>query len=191
MDVHSDLDFICLHVFVKLLINMFCHFVDHNRENRTRVQGYEGAGEYSVLLWYYVGWAEAITIIDNSESCGQFMRWECKAAIIHNPYNPDWLTTFWMNRTEQMANYFGGATPNSGNCACGETNSCFNSSLPCNCDENDEEWRYDEGWVTHKPDLPIHSFYAGDTGMYLLQYIFLHVLFHIFIDFNGKWDSVF
>ena len=141
--------------------------LDHNSENRTRVKDYEGAGEYQVVIEYDVGWAAAIKIIDSSAACSQFMRWECKAAIIHNPYNPDMLTTFWMNRTEQMTNYFGGATPGSGNCACGETNSCYNTSLPCNCDENDEVWRVDEGWVTNKVELPIHSFYAGDTGAYI------------------------
>ena len=130
---------------------------------------------YQVVLDYYVGWMEAITIIDSSAECAQFMRWDCLAAIIHNPFNPDMLTTFWMNRTEQMTNYFGGATPGSGNCACGETNSCYNNSLPCNCDENDDVWRFDEGFVTTKSELPIHSFYAGDTGL-LFQLLLLFIV---------------
>ena len=144
--------------------------VDHNHENRTRVKGYEGAGEFQIVLDYFVGWAEAIKIIDSSAECKQYMSWECFAAIIHNPFNPDMLTTFWMNRTEQMTNYFGGATPGSGNCRCGETNSCYNNSLPCNCDENDEVWRIDDGFITNKAELPIHSFYAGDTGSILFRY---------------------
>ncbi|KAH3884728.1 hypothetical protein DPMN_008714 [Dreissena polymorpha] len=94
------------------------------------------------------------------------MRWDCKAAIIHNPSDPETLTTFWMNRTGQKANYFGGGSPGSGNCACGETRSCFNTSLHCNCDENDEVWRHDEGFVTNKDELPIHTFHAGDTGIH-------------------------
>lgn len=138
--------------------------IHHDQENVTQVKGYEGAGEYQVTLNYVTGWGEAIAIIDNSLECAQFMRWDCLAAIIHNPFNPIMLTTFWMNRTEQMTNYFGGATPGSGNCACGMTHSCFNTSLPCNCDQNDEVWRFDEGFVTNKNELPIHSFYAGDTG---------------------------
>ncbi|XP_052257629.1 SCO-spondin-like [Dreissena polymorpha] len=138
--------------------------IHHDQEDRTQVKGYEGAGEYQVTLNYETGWGAAIKIVDSSDECAQFMRWDCKAAIIHNPYDPDMLTTFWMNRTEQMANYFGGGSPGSGNCACGETNSCFSASLPCNCDENDDVWRYDEGFVTNKDELPIHSFYAGDTG---------------------------
>lgn len=143
-------------------INFYC--LDHDQENVTQVQGYEGAGEYEAYLTYYTGWEEAIKIVDSSDECAQFMRWDCLAAIIHNPYNPDMLTTFWKNRTEQMTNYFGGATPGSGNCACGETNSCFNATLPCNCDINDDLWHYDEGFVTNKAELPIHSFFAGDTG---------------------------
>lgn len=76
-----------------------------------------------------------------------------------------------------MANYFGGGTPGSGNCACGETHSCFNTSLPCNCDENDEVWRVDEGFVTNKDELPIHSFYAGDTGTW-------NSIYNIFIIYD-------
>jgi len=144
-------------------------FSDHDQENRTQVKGYEGAGEYQAILMYDIGFSETVQIIDNSNECAQFMRWDCKAAIIHNPFNPDMLTTFWLNRTEQMADYFGGATPGSGNCACGETNSCYNSSLPCNCDENDAEWRFDEGFVTNKNELPIHSFFAGDTGKFIKE----------------------
>ncbi|WAR23497.1 SSPO-like protein [Mya arenaria] len=131
--------------------------IHHDQENRTQVKGYEGAGEYQAILIYDIGYDEAIQIISSSEECAQFMRWDCLAAIIHNPFNPDMLTTFWMNRTEQMANYFGGATPGSGNCACGETNSCFNSSLPCNCDENDDVWRYDE----------VMSFYINCRANYI------------------------
>ncbi|XP_060586807.1 SCO-spondin-like isoform X3 [Ruditapes philippinarum] len=138
--------------------------IHHDQENVTQVRGYEGAGEFQAILNYVTGWGEAIEIVDASSECAQFMRWDCKAAIIHNPFDPDTLTTFWKNRTEQMTRYFGGATPGSDNCACGETNSCFNASLPCNCDINDDQWRFDEGWVTNKAELPIHSFYAGDTG---------------------------
>ncbi|XP_053393892.1 SCO-spondin-like isoform X2 [Mercenaria mercenaria] len=138
--------------------------IHHDQENTTQVQGYEGAGMYEAILTYTTGWGEAIKIVDESSECAQFMRWDCKAAIIHNPFDPDTLTTFWKNRTEQSPGYFGGATPGSGNCACGETNSCFNTSLPCNCDVNDAVWRFDEGFVTNKAELPIHSFYAGDTG---------------------------
>lgn len=113
------------------------------------------------------------------------MRWDCLAAIIHNPYNPDMLTTFWKNRTEQMTNYFGGATPGSGNCACGETFSCFNASLPCNCDVNDDIWHYDEGFVTNKAELPIHSFFAGDTGSLPTFFFKFQEKRYVFIKFTS------
>lgn len=147
---------------------MFVILTDHDQENITRVKGYEGAGGYEAILNYTVGWGQAIAIVDSSNECAQFMRWDCHAAIIHNPYNPDTWTTFWMNRTEQMPIYFGGATPGSDKCACGMTYSCVNTSLPCNCDQNGDFWTFDEGFVTNKPELPIHSFYAGDTGLYLI-----------------------
>lgn len=143
---------------------------DHDQENKTRVKGFEGAGSFEALLTYDIGWGQAIRIVDKSGDCAQFVRWDCFGTIIHNPFDQTTMTTFWMNRTEQMTYYFGGARPGSGNCACGETNSCFNKSLSCNCDANDEVWRFDEGFITNKVELPIYSFHAGDTGLYFLYY---------------------
>ncbi|KAK3592032.1 hypothetical protein CHS0354_019287 [Potamilus streckersoni] len=136
----------------------------HDSENRIQVKGYEGAGEYQILLKYDIGWAAAIKVVDLSAECKQYMKWECFAAVIHNPNNEEVLTTFWKNRTEGVANYFGGAEPGSGKCACGMTHSCVNETKRCNCDNNDYVWRFDDGFITHKSELPMHSFYAGDTG---------------------------
>ena len=60
--------------------------------------------------------------------------------------------------------YWGGASPDSVMCACGETSSCFKQNMPCNCDANDNVLREDSGYITNKPDLPVTAFYAGDTG---------------------------
>lgn len=111
-----------------------------------------------------------IALIDNSKFCKQFLRWECKGAVIHNPHQKDSWTTFWTNRSSEFnqfntpATYFPGAKPGSGNCACGDTGTCANASLSCNCDKNDFEWRSDEGFIIYKDDLPILAFRAGDTG---------------------------
>ena len=76
--------------------------------------------------------------------------------------------TWWVNWEGDMKKYFGGVDPtvkgNSDKCACGVTESCANSTLPCNCDANDLVWRSDEGDLTHKEDLPVTEFRCGETG---------------------------
>ncbi|XP_041359749.1 SCO-spondin-like isoform X3 [Gigantopelta aegis] len=140
--------------------------IGHDQQQEEEVIGYEGAGEFQLEITYNVTLEEAIAIIDNSKSCKQFISWKCKAALIHNPYGKgkDIITTGWKNRTGQIADYFGGATPGSGKCQCGMTNSCVNTTMTCNCDTNDNVWREDSGFLTYKDDLPVVEFIAGDTG---------------------------
>ncbi|KAM7435478.1 hypothetical protein ABFA07_014593 [Porites harrisoni] len=60
--------------------------------------------------------------------------------------------------------YWGGASPGSGKCACGMTNSCANPSDPCNCDSNDSVWREDSGLLTDKTKLPVVQLSFQDVG---------------------------
>ena len=83
---------------------------------------------------------------------------------IHHPENVDLTLTFVMNRDFRKMNTWGSAPPNSNQCSCGATRTCADPSKVCNCDLNDDVWRFDEGYVTHKPDLPLTFFGAGDTG---------------------------
>jgi hypothetical protein len=50
-----------------------------------RVQGYEGSREYEHMITYNISFPHVTSIIDQSASCSQYIRWECKAALIHNP----------------------------------------------------------------------------------------------------------
>jgi len=59
--------------------------------------------------------------------------------------------------------YWGGASPGSGKCACGMTNSCA-GGYDCNCDKNDAVWREDSGLLTDKTHLPVKQLRFGDTG---------------------------
>ena len=60
--------------------------------------------------------------------------------------------------------YWGGASPGSGKCACGMTNSCASPSFGCNCDKNDGVWREDSGLLTDKTNLPVKQLRFGDAG---------------------------
>ena len=73
-------------------------------------------------------------------------------------------TTFWENRNNEPMDYWGGAAPDTASCACGMDGSCQNSTVLCNCDLNDAQWRMDDGYLTYKDDLPVAKFRAGDTG---------------------------
>ncbi|KAK7100724.1 hypothetical protein V1264_023622 [Littorina saxatilis] len=138
--------------------------IGHDSEQRTQVQGWEGAREYEQPITYNISLDHVVSIIDQSTSCKQYIKWECKAALIHNPNDNNKVTTGWLNRTEQLADYFGGAAPGTGACACGMNSTCASEDLLCNCDQNDNIWRFDDGDLTFKQDLPVTAFVAGDTG---------------------------
>ena len=61
--------------------------------------------------------------------------------------------------------YWRGASPGSGKCACGMTNSRADSSKVCNCDKSDNVWREDNrGLLTDKTKLPVKQLRFGDTS---------------------------
>ena len=49
-------------------------------------------------------------------------------------------------------------------CRCGIDGNCAEVDKKCNCDVNDNTWRFDEGYVTEKSRLPITELRFGDTG---------------------------
>ena len=70
---------------------------------------------------------------------------------------------WWVSRDSTKMTYWGGASPGSGKCACGMTNSCAANGR-CNCDANDDVWREDSGLLTDKTKLPVKQLRFGDTG---------------------------
>ncbi|CAH1776207.1 unnamed protein product [Owenia fusiformis] len=143
-------------------------YVLHDMMERTQVQGYEGAGEYTKQLIYanntVTNIAQVTHLVDYSLECKQFIKWECKSAILEHQYYEDERTTFWQNRYGIDMKYWGGGPPDGYGCACGLNHSCADPAKTCNCDANDDRWGTDEGFITKKLDLPVTSFLAGDTG---------------------------
>ena len=41
---------------------------------------------------------------------------------------------------------------------------CFPGGWKCNCDQNDETWREDSGYLTDKNTLPVTELRFGDTS---------------------------
>ena len=133
--------------------------VSHDSENRTHVNGFEGAGSYSRDINYIGSSPSQLEgLAEASKYCRQFIKYECYSSKLLFG-----AEGFWMSRNGVKMTYWGGATYGSG-CACGMTNSCAKPSRLCNCDKNDNTWREDSGFLTDKSHLPVSQLSFGDTG---------------------------
>ena len=136
--------------------------VGHDSETRTLVNGYEAPSSYSRDISYNISMAQIISLLNLSHNCEQFIKYECRGSVILL-YN-NLLYASWVSRDGVKMNYWGGASPGSGKCACGMTQTCHTPSRVCNCNSNDNVWRFDEGYLTDRNVLPVSKLYFGDTG---------------------------
>ena len=134
--------------------------ISHDSESRTYVQGCEPKGCYSRDIRYTgASLSQLASLTRVSSHCEQFIKYECyNSETLGNEY------AWWVSRDSTKMTYWGGASPGSGKCACGMTNSCADSWRACNCDRNDEVWREDSGLLTDKTHLPVKQLRFGDTG---------------------------
>ena len=135
--------------------------ISHNSESRTRVDGCNPSGCYSRDIRYTgASLSQLASLTRVSSQCEQFIKYECHDSgfWFDNPVG------WWVSRDSAKMTYWGGASPGSGKCACGMTNSCADSSKGCNCDKNDYVWREDSGLLTDKTKLPVKQLRFGDTG---------------------------
>ena len=155
---------------------VFCDMTDKNgvgvavisndSERRTKVRdglGWGGPGSYSRDIHYTgASLSQLASLTRVSSHCEQFIKYECYGSRLRlyssNPYG------WWVSRDSAKVTYWGGASPGSGKCACGMTNSCAESSLGCNCEKNDRVWREDSGLLTEKTKLPVKQLRFGDAG---------------------------
>ena len=103
---------------------------------------------------------QVIVIIELSEKCEQFIKYECYNAGL-------WLSqswSWWVSRDGAKMTYWGGAPPGSSKCKCGMTDSCVVKGKLCNCDQNNNIWTEDSGGLTDKDTLPVTELRFGDTG---------------------------
>jgi len=138
--------------------------ISHDSENRTLVNGSEGAGSYSRDIQYTeASLLQLASLANVSTHCEQFIKYECFGSkMFKGNHHHAW----WVSRDSVKMTYWGGAEPGSGKCACGMTKSCAkpNQNLSCNCDANDNQWREDSGLLTDKTRLPVKQLRFGDTG---------------------------
>ena len=109
---------------------------------------------------------QIVAIINQSQRCEQFIKYECLRAglwFVNKSHSKSW----WMSRDGNKMFYWGGAEPGSNNCTCGMENTCINQSLTkrCNCDQNEDFWAEDSGYLMDKSTLPVTELRFGDTGI--------------------------
>ena len=137
--------------------------ISHDSENRTLVKGYERKGTYSRDIHYTgASLSQLASLTRVSLRCEQFIKYECFHSTLLNS-DRNGAFGWWVSRDGDKMTYWGGATEN-GKCACGMNNTCANPDRGCNCDNNDNEWREDSGFLTNKTKLPVKQLRFGDTG---------------------------
>ena len=110
--------------------------ISHDSESRTLVKGYEGKGSYSRVVHYTGASLSQLTSLTRvSSHCEQFIKYECHGSVFVN--KKQLRFGWWVSRDATKMTYWGGASPGSGKCACGMTNSCAKPGSGCNCDKND------------------------------------------------------
>ena len=135
--------------------------ISHDSESRTHVSGCNPSGCYSRDIHYTgASLSQLASLTRVSSQCEQFIKYECYNARL---FQGGRYFSWWVSRDSTKMTYWGGASPGSGKCACGMTNSCARSSYGCNCDENDNVWREDSGLLTDKTKLPVKQLRFGDV----------------------------
>ena len=134
--------------------------ISHDSEDATLVDGYEEGGSYSRIVTYTgVNPTQIVTLVGISRKCFQFIKFECFGVEL---FGRD--MAWWVSRNGTKMNYWGGADPDSGKCACGMDDSCVDPRYDCNCDSEKLQWLEDSGLLSDKNTLPVSEMRFGDTG---------------------------
>ncbi len=139
--------------------------VHHNSESPESVRGYEAPGSYSKNITYRNADVSQIEkLIDNSFSCQQFIKWDCKGAMFGFWFPRD-IDNWWVGRGWQNQYYWGDAETDSKTCGCFPY--CYPTvrNSTCNCDANLKlQWLEDSGLLLDRKRLPVLQLRFGDTG---------------------------
>ncbi|KAI8503743.1 hypothetical protein Bbelb_187140 [Branchiostoma belcheri] len=138
--------------------------IGHDSEARTRVKGFENPGSYSKDVTYWNSMERVRAVVEQSSFCKQHIKYECYNSVLWDDHDQWDRYAWWVTWDGRQADYWGGASPGSGKCACGQTGACYGR---CYCDNNDNTWREDSGFLSNKDDLPVTQLRFGDTGGYM------------------------
>lgn len=117
---------------------------------------------YSQTINYRVPLPQVFSVIDRSYVCKQYIEYTCfNSRLLNYPNTP---FGWWVGRTNQTMDYWGGSEVGTGKCSCGLDMTCANPNLFCNCDSQMATELKDTGYLTRKEYLPVLRVEFGDTG---------------------------
>jgi len=101
--------------------------------------------------------ADLITV---SQTCRQYVRYDCISSSLLNSFKTERSSNFgirWYSRKGFQRRYWHGdmRTANKQSCKCGLEGNCVSNEVLCNCDMRDQIFRYDDGYISQKEDLPV------------------------------------
>ncbi|KAL3247876.1 hypothetical protein MRX96_056793 [Rhipicephalus microplus] len=118
---------------------------------------------------------DMVHLVNRSTVCRQRLTYECFNARLFDTSvqdtTPDTFSPYgwWVSRSNQRMDYWGGSIPGSRKCRCGLYGSCRDPQRWCNCDSGLEEWLSDGGELTDRDYLPVRQLRFGDTGSASMQ----------------------
>ena len=135
--------------------------ISHDSEVKTLVKGFEESGSYRKRITYNIPMQIIEAIIAESNTCEQFIKYECYDSRIFSGNTP---YAWWISSTKQNMTNWGGVDHTKTGCSCSLRNTCYTKNKKCNCDTNDNVWREDSGILSEKEYLPINEVRFGDKG---------------------------
>ncbi|XP_034948023.1 neurexin-4 isoform X2 [Chelonus insularis] len=142
--------------------------VRHSNELSTPVDGYEEPGSFAQIIEYDADFDQIEALLNRSISCRQRINYACKQSRLFNtPVDQNSVfqpNSWWVSKSNQQMDYWGGALPGSRKCECGVLGNCIDPMKWCNCDAGLEGWYEDGGDITEKEYLPVRQLRFGDTG---------------------------
>ncbi|XP_043250778.1 neurexin-4 isoform X2 [Colletes gigas] len=140
----------------------------HNNERITPVDGFQEPGSFVQDIIYDADMDQIEALLNRSTNCRQRISYECIHSKLFNSPVPqgDYFrpNSWWVSRSNQKMDYWGGALPGSRKCECGILGNCVDPTKWCNCDSEVKGPLEDSGDITEKEYLPVKQLRFGDTG---------------------------
>ncbi|XP_033102312.1 contactin-associated protein-like 2 isoform X2 [Anneissia japonica] len=119
------------------------------------VNGYESSGSFIRYITYAISIDQIVALMTSSVTCRQYVKYECFGSLLRY--------TYWVSRNGTVMRNWGSPTGYDG-CLCGYRGACYSASVVCNCNENDNVLRVDDGYIDDISTLPVIRLHHGDTG---------------------------
>uniref|UniRef100_A0A3Q3IM13 Contactin associated protein like 3 n=1 Tax=Monopterus albus TaxID=43700 RepID=A0A3Q3IM13_MONAL len=121
-----------------------------------------GVNQHLLYFDYSSEEEHLLAVISQSEHCEQELSYHCrKSRLLNTPEGSPF--SWWLGGPGpgHLQTYWGGAQPDSQQCACGLQGDCVDPQHYCNCDADRTETE-DSGLLTHMGSLPVRSLVLGD-----------------------------